>query len=112
MAATARDPSTWSPLYAAMRDGILARRARLMAAGLCINCGKSRGKNGTARNCRRCADVQTERNYQRQLRIVAAGGCRSCGKPRGADGTGTGCRPCADRNKLRVVQRANEKERG
>lgn len=40
--------------------------------GLCQSCGKPRGSDGTANNCRPCADINCERTKARYHRIKNA----------------------------------------
>ena len=65
------------------------------ADGTCRSCRAPRGPDGTENHCRRCANIRSAEERDRQRGLVAAGRCRECGRPRGPDGTGTRCRRCA-----------------
>lgn len=62
----ARSASIALPVHKGFGDEMDWRDDRI-ARGLCEKCGKPRGENGTARKCRKCADVyNTWRNAYRK----------------------------------------------
>ncbi len=55
-------------------------RQKLIAAGRCATCAELRGKEGTSRLCRGCADRASESQKRRRVRLKSAGLCVHCGK--------------------------------
>ena len=79
------------------RKASLVRLNGLVTTGRCQACGKARGKTGTTRYCRPCADEHSRAEVRRQTRVREQGLCVRCSDPRGYDGTTCFCRSCADK---------------
>jgi hypothetical protein len=96
-------PRPRSPVYWEPR--VVFRRAcieRAIARGLCRQCFKPRGGDGSPTMCRPCLAKAGGCNKSRRERRRASGQCVACGHDRGGvdkvtSGTETMCRPCSDR---------------
>jgi hypothetical protein len=79
--------------------------------GLCVTCGKPRGRDGTAELCRQHADEASLRQKKYNARLVSKGLCTRCYQPMGTGGTKLLCLVCADTvRKQRMVRYWKNKE--
>lgn len=72
------------------------RRKDRIAAGLCSECGKARGEDGTQTMCRACADAHKRRSKKHTYNNIANGVC-ACGKEK--DPEAFRCPACAEYHK-------------
>ena len=71
-------------------SNVLARH-KARDGGLCVNCFKPRGEDGTKIRCRACADATNVAAFLRREKLREKGRCLRCGKKSGGEKR---CAPC------------------
>lgn len=97
----------------AMLRYLTHRKLERKRKGLCIRCGRPRGRRATVNHCRACADHISQRSsdfqkrQRRQRKLLSI--CQRCASNIGKHGTSVLCRSCADLVYRRHTKMRNHK---